>query len=167
MQLETAVIDFGDEAEVRRWASVDDVVMGGVSSSRLTRTDGNTCVFSGIVSLEDGGGFASVRSVTAAIDLAGASAVTLRFRGDGKTYKLRLRTTDAYDGVNYQVSFPTEPGVWAKRTFALADFRPVWRGHPVTGVPPLDAARVCGVGFLISDEQEGAFRLEVASLSKR
>ena len=162
------MIDFGDETEVRRWAPLDDFIMGGVSSSRLTRTDHHTCVFSGIVSLEDGGGFASVRTDGSDhVDLAGASAVTLRFRGDGKTYKLRLRTTDSFDGVSYQVAFPTEPGVWTKRSFGLDEFKPVWRGRAVRGVPPLDPTKVSGVGLLISDEQEGAFRLEVASLSKR
>jgi len=165
MRLETPVFDFGDEAEAGRWTSVDDRVMGGVSTSRLTRTDRNTCVFVGIVSREHGGGFASVRTESAAVDLSGASAVTLRFRGDGKTYRLRL-VQERLDA-GFEVSFPTAPGVWTKRTFGLREFAATRRGRPVPGASALDPAAVRGVGFVIGGGQEGAFRLEIASLSKR
>ncbi len=160
------VIDFGDKDEVRRWGPVDDAVMGGVSSSRFVWTDRGSCVFTGNVSLENNGGFASVRSSAADLGLEGAEALRLTFRGDGKSYKLRLRTTGDFDGVSYQVAFPTEAGVWMERTFAIDEFVPVWRGRVVRDAPELDPGQVRSVGFLISDEQVGEFHLELASLSK-
>ncbi len=48
------------EAEQRRWYAVDDGVMGGVSQSGF-RVDAGAGCFGGEVSLENGGGFASVR----------------------------------------------------------------------------------------------------------
>ena len=42
------------------------------------------------------------------------------------------------------------------------DFVQTFRGRILTGVPPLNPAKVTSVGFLISDRQEGPFKLEVA-----
>ena len=81
---------------------VDDVVMGGVSSSRLVYEDGFTR-FEGRLSLEEGGGFASVRSRVKEVDLSAFEGLNLKFRGDGKVYQLRLQT-DAKD-VFYTAEF--------------------------------------------------------------
>ena len=39
---------------------------------------------------------------------------------------------------------------------------PTFRGRLLTDVPPLNPVKVTSVGFLISDKQEGPFKLEVA-----
>ena len=39
---------------------------------------------------------------------------------------------------------------------------PTFRGRLLTDVPALNPAKVTSVGFLISDKQEGPFKLEVA-----
>jgi len=44
----------------------------------------------------------------------------------------------------------------------LKDFVASLRGRVLTDVPPLNPAKVSSVGFLISDQQAGPFRLEVA-----
>ena len=93
------------------WPNIDDPVMGGRSRSRMSLEDG-VAVFAGAVSLENNGGFASVRSRPAEHPLAGFEGVALRVRGDGKTYKMRLRATETFDGVSYQASFATQPGRW-------------------------------------------------------
>ncbi len=158
------LIDFGIEDAAASWAPIDDGVMGGLSGSELRPSGQGTCVFAGQVSLENNGGFASVRTRPTALGLDGAQAVRLVFRGDGKTYKLRLGTGDAFDGVNYELPFATENGVWGSRTFALSDFVPVWRGRRVSTAGPLVAANVRTVGLMISDKQVGAFQLELAAL---
>ena len=45
-----------------RWTSVNDVVMGGVSDSLMQVSEDGTGVFAGHLSLENNGGFASVRA---------------------------------------------------------------------------------------------------------
>ena len=104
-------IDFRDPAQGQAWTSVDDRVMGGVSASQTTVT-AEGLVFSGEVSLANNGGFASIRARPRGYDLAGATALLLRVRGDGQTYKLTLRTDDAFDGVQYQARFATQAGAW-------------------------------------------------------
>lgn len=56
------LIDFASPASVARWSAIDDVVMGGISHSRLDHDPAGHGVFAGVVSLERNGGFASVRS---------------------------------------------------------------------------------------------------------
>lgn len=62
----TVLLDFDDAADVRLWTSVNDVVMGGVSRSEVTQAQPGIARFSGIVSLENSGGFASVRTLPGA-----------------------------------------------------------------------------------------------------
>lgn len=159
--------DFHEANEAARWTSTDDVVMGGQSSSAMLAGDG-VGIFAGELSLEGGGGFASVRRREQVVDLSACDAIELHLRGDGKRYKLNLRTSDGFDGVVYQAAFETQPGTWLTAELSLAEFAPRFRGRPASGV--LDRAHVSSLGLLISDRQAGPFRLEVetiAATSKR
>jgi NADH dehydrogenase [ubiquinone] 1 alpha subcomplex assembly factor 1 len=153
--------DFNDPREAERWRPTDDVVMGGRSSSGMRAGDG-VGVFAGELSLEQGGGFASVRRQDQPVDLSACDAIELRVRGDGKRYKLNLRTSDDLDGVVYQAAFETEPGAWQTVRLPLASFAPRFRGRPVPGT--LDLSQVSSLGLLISDRQAGPFRLELATI---
>jgi hypothetical protein len=56
------IIDFRSPKADTWWEVINDEVMGGRSESRLTLTPHKTAFFAGILSLEDYGGFASVRT---------------------------------------------------------------------------------------------------------
>ncbi len=146
------------------WRSIDDVVMGGRSSSAMTIRDG-VAVFSGTVSLENNGGFASVRSAPERCDLSGFDGILIRLRGDGRRYAVRIRTDRAFDGVSYQVKIQPPDGEWREIFLPFSDFEPVFRGRRVRGHPPLDPSQIRAFGLLISDGQQGPFRLEVAWLA--
>jgi hypothetical protein len=146
------------------WGPVDDVVMGGVSRSTFRHDSDGHAVFEGVVSLERNGGFASVRSRPRDLGVAGAVACVLEVRGDGKRYKLNLRTEDLYDGVNYQLPFEAPAGVWTTVRLDLASFAATFRGR-VVDAPALYPARLMQVGFVISDRQAGPFRLDVRAIS--
>jgi monofunctional biosynthetic peptidoglycan transglycosylase len=152
-------------AAVLQWQVIDDGVMGGLSASRVEATEAGTLVFHGRVSLENNGGFASIRSGPARHDLGAANGIVLRVRGDGKRYKLNLRTDAAFDGVQYQAAFDTRAGEWLEVRLPFDTFQARFRGRRLQGVPPLDPSRIVTFGFLISDRQEGAFRLEIDTLS--
>jgi NADH dehydrogenase [ubiquinone] 1 alpha subcomplex assembly factor 1 len=154
--------DFRDPNEAARWRATDDVVMGGVSSSAMLAGDG-TGIFCGELSLERGGGFASVRHRKEVVDLSAYDAVELRVRGDGKRYKLNLRVSDSIDGVVYQAAFETQAGTWMTAELPLAEFAPRFRGRHASGT--LDRAHVSSLGLLISDRQVGPFRLELSSIA--
>jgi NADH dehydrogenase [ubiquinone] 1 alpha subcomplex assembly factor 1 len=147
------------------WAIVNDGVMGGVSSSTLTWEDG-AAVFAGDLSLENNGGFASVRIAIPPGALAGADRLSVRVRGDGKRYQLRLRPGRRFDGVAFAASFDTRAGEWTDVSLPLAAFQPTFRGYRPRGVGPLDPARVGQLGFMLTDKQEGPFRLEIEWIAR-
>lgn len=147
------------------WQIVNDTVMGGVSRSQVGRESDGHLIFTGHVSLENNGGFASVRSAPSTLGLAGTTALQVRLRGDGKRYKLTARTDDGFDGPNYQAAISTQAGEWQTVEVPMTTFVPSFRGRRVTGAPPLAGERIRSLGFLISDQQAGPFRLEVASIA--
>lgn len=152
---------FGNEAAAMAWRPVNDVVMGGVSSSTLTFEPPDRGVFAGVVSFENNGGFASVHGPQLTQDLTGIAALLLRVRGDGKRYRFSVRTRAAFDAVQYHAMFTAGPGDWQTLRFPLSAFGPRLRGRDVSGAPPLAGESIAAAGFLIADRQEGAFRLEI------
>jgi NADH dehydrogenase [ubiquinone] 1 alpha subcomplex assembly factor 1 len=155
------LFDFTSPEEITGWTAVDDVVMGGMSGSAFAGGEASVAVFSGTVSLEQGGGFASVRAPIPAGALRGCGGIELRVRGDGKQYKVNLRVDKEFDGIPYQGEFSTINGEWETLRIPFADFHPVFRGRAVAAAPVLDPAKVCSFGFLISGRQDGRFRLEI------
>jgi monofunctional biosynthetic peptidoglycan transglycosylase len=143
------------------WYVVNDGVMGGVSSGTIGVTADGVGVFTGRLSLENNGGFASVRADVSGIDLAGLAGLVLRVRGDGREYQVRLRTDERFDGITYAATFRTEPDRWLPVALPFAAFVPTYRGYTPRNTPPLDPAAVRQLGLLIGDKREGAFRLEI------
>jgi len=95
------------------WGAVDDVVMGGVSSSNLILRD-NKAIFTGIVSTNNNGGFVSVRSKNfiPEWDLSPYQGIRLKVKGDGKRYKFISRCEGKWDGISYCYSFDTIDNQW-------------------------------------------------------
>jgi monofunctional biosynthetic peptidoglycan transglycosylase len=135
--------------------------MGGRSASALTGGKGEVAVFQGNLSLEDNGGFASVRRQIPAGTLEGASAIVLRVRGDGRPYQLRLRPDQRFDGIAYAADFGTAAGQWITVELPLHLFEPTFRGYRPPGVGPLEPSRIGQVGVMLADKREGPFRLEI------
>lgn len=150
-----------DELE---WINVDDRVMGGVSKSDTRLVEGDngeaSLVFTGEVSLENNGGFCSMRSEGKewhfTEDIAGFE---LEARGDGKSYKFTVRTDQHQQG-SYRHEFDTIEGVKATYLFALEDFELYHRGTHLDA-PTLDPTTIESIGILVSDKQAGEFELEI------
>ncbi len=154
------LFDFRDPAAVAAWNAIDDRVMGGISSSRLSHDTSGHAVFEGKVSLEHNGGFASIRSTPADRGQRGAQTCFIEARAAGKRFKLNLLTDTAFDSINYQASF-VPSALWQTLRIPLSSFRPTFRGREVPGAPALDPARIRQVGLMIAERQAGPFALEV------
>jgi hypothetical protein len=161
-----AIFDFSRPDAALGWEPVGDRVMGGASTGRLVAPPGGPGVFEGEVSLARGGGFASVRSPPGRFDLSGALALVLDVRGDGRAYRLGLRTDPDLDGPSWQAGFRPTPGRWEAIRLPLGAFRAVWRGRPIPGAPPLDPAGVVRFGLVVGDRQAGPFRLVIAAIRR-
>jgi hypothetical protein len=155
------LLDFADPADVALWRPVDDVVMGGVSRSALSQAEPGVARFHGNVSLENFGGFASVRTPPRDWDTAGARAFVLRVRGDARQYKFTLRTSDNFDGIQYQARFAAPADEWTEVRLPVDAFVATFRGRKVPFAPTLDPGRVRVLGLMISDRQAGPFELLV------
>lgn len=160
----TYLIDFQDPDEAGRWRAINDAVMGGVSRGGL-RVEGGIGVFSGETSLENNGGFASVRRDPEAFDLSEHPGLELYVRGHGRRYQLRLYTDQLPQGAAYRASFQPRTGQWQRVVFTWSEFEPVFRGRLLEDVPAVDPARIEQLGLMIVDRQAGPFRLEVAWLA--
>ena len=159
------LFDFSDANSVRDWAAIDDRVMGGESQSRLRHDPRGHAVFDGVVFLDRGGGFASVRSIPGDRGLPDAQVCQIEVRGPGKEFKLSLFTDDSLDNLSYQASFAPSGNEWQSLSLPVAVFSASFRGRTVPGAPPLNPARVRQVGFMISARQAGPFTLDIRRIS--
>ncbi|MEN9575489.1 MAG: hypothetical protein RL514_3344 [Verrucomicrobiota bacterium] len=159
---EKMFFNFQTATNSTKWQVVNDDVMGGVSTSQFQLLTNGGAIFSGVVSLENNGGFASVRSSPVRENLNGTDALVLRVRGDGRRYKFTVRTEAGFNALNYQAEFTTKRGEWEEHRLAFKDFMPTFRGRVLTDVPPLIPSKITSVGLLISDKQAGPFRLEMS-----
>jgi NADH dehydrogenase [ubiquinone] 1 alpha subcomplex assembly factor 1 len=162
---ELVLYDFRFPRAADGWYEINDVVMGGISESRVIWLESGHLLFSGSVSLEKGGGFASIRSPETAADLSPARAIRLTARGDGKTYKFSIRTSRSLDGISYQVAFTATGPAPKEFAFRIDEFNATYHGQRLAGTPSLDPARITNLGFIIADRQDGPFRLEIRKIS--
>lgn len=158
------LVDLSDPAAVAAWTTVNDPVMGGRSTSAVTSGDGGL-VFSGNISLDNNGGFASARG-PADPDIGrravGATSLGVHALGDGKTYVLKVETGQPW---SYIQRFSTDPGVRRTYDLPVGGFQPVGMFlDPVPGAPPLDPSTISRAAIYILDKQEGPFRVVLSSI---
>ncbi len=140
------------------WGALDDVVMGGVSQSNL-RLANKQAIFSGIVSTDNNGGFASVRTrnFQPPLDLLGFEGIELRVKGDGKRYKFITRCEGKWDGIGYCYSFDTIYNFPTTIRIPFKDLIPVFRAKTVADADQLDASKIYSMQLMLSKfEYDGA-----------
>lgn len=158
---ERALFEFDTAESAAPWTAVNDTVMGGVSSGACRRTQEGALEFFGVVSLENNGGFASVRAGTRSLDLSAFDNLVIRVRGDGKRYAISVQTDYRIMAGAYYYAFQTNDRVWQEIHAPLAAFEARSFGRVLSGAPPLNKRDIRSLGFIISDKQEGPFRIEV------
>ena len=151
--------------EQHRWFAVDDGVMGGVSQSTFSVNEGCGW-FHGEVSLENGGGFASVRRQPDEfeVSLTRTAGIRLTVKGDGRAYQLRLKSRQLSDACAYRVIMTPPADEWATLSFPWQAFDAIRRGSLLTDAPSLEADSITQLGFLIADRTAGPFCLGVQRL---
>lgn len=163
------------DEQIACWAPLDDVVMGGVSYSQLVLTEG-VARFSGVVSTDNSGGFASIRTrnFDPSVNLSEFQGLVLQLRGDGQRYKFFLRDSPGWDAVAYGYSFDTTPGEWLSVSIPFSQLTPVFRAKRQPQAPALNPATICSLQLMLSkfeyDKQlnphfrPGSFCLDIATI---
>ena len=120
--------------------------------------------FYGRLSLENNGGFASIRLPTDDFELRKGDVLILKLKGDGRTYNMNLYAQKNLGGFSYRQSFRTLPNKLMEVRLPVDKFVATWRGRvfPKQRFKPEDAS---GLGFLLGDKKEGPFRLQLKSIS--
>jgi uncharacterized protein YbjT (DUF2867 family) len=158
------IFDFGErdaatQANIKNiWGAVDDVVMGGVSESRLQLRD-DRAVFAGVVSTDNNGGFASVRTrnFDPPLDLSAYEGIKLKLQGDGKRYKFIARCEGKWDGISYCYSFDTIHNYPQTIIIPFRDLIPVFRAKTVPSQGNFDPSKVYSMQLMLSKfEYDGA-----------
>jgi NADH dehydrogenase [ubiquinone] 1 alpha subcomplex assembly factor 1 len=134
-------------------------VMGGVSDGQF-KISNQTMEFFGTLSLENNGGFTSVRSRPAKLGLEKGDTLLARVRGDGREYTLNLYVPRPRTAFSYRWTFKTRKNEWVEIRAPLDKFVARSFGRLVPN-EPLNPAEVNAIGFLLSDKQAGPFKLEV------
>lgn len=147
------------------WYVVNDGVMGGISQSQAAVTSRKTLRFSGTVSLENNGGFASIRHDAETFGIGQGDGIHLCVKGDGKRYQLRVRTSNRFDDIAYKADFVTVKDEWLDLRIPWEQFTATFRGRSLNDAPELKGEQIRQIGFLIADKQPGEFELEIKFIS--
>ena len=155
------LFDFNTAETSGKWYTVNDGVMGGVSQSTFELTEEGYANFSGTLSGDNNGGFASVRAMVDMGSEEKYKGVIVRVKGDGNKYSLRFRTSSNFDGYAYQAKFQTEENEWKEFKIPFSSFEPTWRGQTLSGKPELESQNIAQIGILIADYQFGKFSMDM------
>lgn len=154
----------GKKTEVKM-SITDDGVMGGLSKGKISETDEGSYLFNGNLSLENNGGFSSLRTDGAEWNLVGWKGIEIEVKGDGRTYDLRLTTDERFRNspVSFSAKFPTKKGEWTKVRVSFTDLKASWRGKSLDR--KFDPAKIGGMGITMADGTQGDFRMEFLTLA--
>ncbi len=152
------LFDFNQDTDISQWRVVDDVVMGGKSDGKMLLNEAGNGVFSGTVSLENNGGFSSVRHRFETKSLRGFGKLKMKIKGDGSRYQFRFKT-DSSDRHSYIAYFDTS-GDRETITLKLSDFYPAFRGRTLD-MPNFPGESAEEIAILIGNKKAQEFRLEI------
>jgi hypothetical protein len=177
------VVDFEkSQRNLSSWRRLDDVIMGGRSSSQWTEenSDGKLCRWKGQLVTTGGGFCGTVYSPEKPISIKGFDGVCLRVRGDGGRYKFRIKPDDVNYSRNeyqYQAVFDTFPDTWTTVYLPFTSFTAVKRNDVLYRAPRLSQTQsLTSLGLVYSKFtfnevlytpntiRSGVFQLDVASI---
>ncbi|PZX58478.1 complex I intermediate-associated protein 30 (CIA30) [Algoriphagus ratkowskyi] len=142
------------------WKIVDDVVMGGMSEGSFKINEAGNGVFEGSVSLENNGGFSSLRH-RETFHIQSRKNVRIHLIGDGSTYQFRLKANSS-DRHSYIAEFSTS-GDWETISITLSAMYPAFRGRKLS-IGNFDQDQIMEMAFLIGNKKEQQFKLEIKSI---
>jgi len=158
---EKTLFNFDGEKASEGWRAVNDSVMGGVSKGGAKFPGNGSMLFAGVLSLENRGGFSSVRTNSKPMDLSAYDGLAARVRGNGRTYWMTVSTNIRIPAGSFRTVFRTEPGKWMTVRAPFSGFRATSFGRELPSVIKVNPAKVQSIGFLIADKKAGPFSLEV------
>jgi hypothetical protein len=150
------IFDFNKNVSLQNWKTVNDVVMGGRSQGSISLSTQGHGQFSGRVSLENNGGFSSVRYLPTNLKVNPENKIKMQLKGDGKRYQIRVKH-NRQASQSYVTYFETT-GDWQQITVLLKNLYPTFRGRRLDQ-PNFNHHTIQELGFLIGNKKDQDFKL--------
>ena len=163
-EMPQTLFDFTGADPAKEWQNVNDSVMGGVSEGKFKIREKKTLEFVGTLSLENNGGFASVRTKAKKLGLEKGDTVVAKVRGDGREYMLNLYLNKPLIAFSYRATVQTKKDEWIEVKVPLDKFEATSFGRVVKDAGPVKPEEVNSLGFMLSDKKAGPFKMEVESI---
>lgn len=157
---EPLVFDFGVGKDFGRWTIVNDGVMGGLSQSKAS-LDGDALLFTGSVSLQNNGGFVSLRGPMGSYDLSSYTYCEIRFKSDtARKFEVLIEKDTPFYLPKFRAKFAGDGKEWQTLRIPLRDFEVSRMGSTIQqGIETARLQDIQRIGFILADKQEGSFRL--------
>ena len=156
------LFNFNTTSNISQWRIVDDVVMGGRSDGNFTINTNGHGEFSGEVSLENNGGFSSLRYDFETKNTSNYESFQLLIKGDGKPYQFRVKDS-RNKRYSYIYTFKTS-GNWETITIPFHKMYPSFRGYKLDR-PNYDGKQMEEIAFLIGNKKAERFKLQIDNIS--
>lgn len=157
-----SIFQFNAESNIDNWRILDDVVMGGRSNGEFKINDEGFGEYSGNVSLENNGGFSSLRYYFDTVDSQDYNTFKLKIKGDGKTYQFRVKDR-RYNRYSYIYKFETS-GEWQTIEIPFNAMYASFRGYRLD-IPSFKGDQMEEIAFLIGNKKAESFKLIIDSIS--
>ena len=160
---QSLVFDFGNTSDrVQNWVLISDNIMGGISKASVKYTD-NTVILQGDISLDNFGGFASLKTKFKAIDLSSYSGIKIRYKAVNQRFAFTLEETQNWTRPNYKKEFTSnKQDSWEIATINFKDFKEYVIGEPTGDYMNLESLRnILRLGIISIEKKEGPFSLEI------
>ena len=158
------IFNFNKNSSISNWIVVDDVVMGGKSNGNFQLNKGGKGVFSGKISLDNNGGFSSVRYGFNKLNIEKFKSIVLKIKGDGKNYQFRIKNKSS-DYASYITSFSSS-GEWQEIEIPLNSMYPSFRGRKLDE-PNFFHKSIEEVTFLIANKKNEEFIILIDKIELR
>lgn len=156
--------DFQKGADTAGWKVENDGVMGGLSQGTFRLNSEGHGEFTGDVSLDNDGGFASVQWNFDPIDVSRYTHFVLRLRGDGKRYLL-LTEAQQRDKHYYQAEFQTGTD-WQTVEIPFSSMVPHFRGDKLER-PNFPGTTTAQVRIMVANNKAESFQIEIDRIGVR
>ena len=155
------MIDFKEREKVADWYIINDGVMGGLSKGKaMIGEDG--LLFYGTVSLDNNGGFTSLRSPYSNFNLTPYSVVEIKYRSKGVRQAFQMEVDRRFYLPNYKVPLKNTED-WTIVRIQLEEVKQYRMGSKTGRLLESDALdEIIRVGFITDEKRAGDFTFEVA-----
>lgn len=154
-------INFGQNGSGSNWQIINDGVMGGLSEG-VAEVTKETLFFQGKVSLENNGGFSSLRGPFKKYDLSNFKIVKIKYRSTGQDIAFRMELDQRWFMPAFKENLPETANEWHTIKLPLTEFKEYRIGRATGQTMSTEKlASVIRLGFITNTKKACAFEFEV------